>query len=224
MFQRTVRRPAEGVARSLFPSQMALPLALPADPRDDSFLVTPSNARAVHLLERWGAWQVRVAILTGPRRSGRSTLARLFAAKSGGAIIDDAHATSEEALFHAWNAAQSSGRPLLLVTDAPPPLWDVALPDLRSRLAASVHVEVGAPDDALVRSLLDYRLNRLGLDARPDLVDWLSSRIERSHLAVERTVDALDQACAERRKRLTIPLARATLIDAGLIAGKPEMP
>jgi chromosomal replication initiation ATPase DnaA len=87
-----------------------------------------------------------------------------------------------------------------------------------------VLVEIAAPDDALVRSLLDYRLNRLGLDARPDLVDWLATRIERSHLAVERTVDALDQACAERRKRLTIPLARATLIDAGLIAGKPEMP
>ncbi len=203
---------------------MALPLALPADPRDESFLVTPSNARAVHLLERWGSWQVRVAILTGPRRSGRSTLARLFAAKSGGTIVDDAHAVSQESLFHAWNDAQSTGRPLLLVTDAPPPVWEITLPDLRSRLAASVHAEIGAPDDALVRSLLDYRLNRLGLDARPDLVDWLATRIERSHLAVERTVDALDQECAERRKRLTIPLARSTLIDAGLIAGKPETP
>lgn len=203
-------------------SQMALPLAWPADPRDEAFLVTPSNARAAHLLEHWGAWPVRTALLTGPRRSGRSLLARIFAAKSGGAIIDDAERMPEAALFHAWNDAQAGRRPLLIVADAPPPGWVVELPDLRSRLAASPHAALAAPDDALVRALLDRLFARRGLDARPDLVDWIAARIERSHLAIERTVDALDQEVMERRKRLTIPLARTTLIEAGLIAGQPE--
>lgn len=35
-------------------SQIALPLEWPADPRDEEFLVTPSNARAAHLVEHWG--------------------------------------------------------------------------------------------------------------------------------------------------------------------------
>jgi len=204
-------------------SQMALPLAWPADPRDDAFIVTASNARAAHLLEHWGAWPVMAAVLTGPRKSGRSLLARIFAAKSGGTIIDDADRQSETMLFHAWNRAQEERRPLLLVADAVPPAWPVALPDLRSRLAASTHAAIDAPDDALVRALFAHLFERRGLDVRPDLLDWLAARVERSHVAIDRTVDALDQEVLERRKRLTIPLARTTLADAGIVTGRQSL-
>lgn len=71
-------------------SQLALPFDWPADPRDDEFLVSDSNARAVQQLEHWSTWPVMAVVLTGPRKSGRSLLARIFAAKSGGEIIDDA--------------------------------------------------------------------------------------------------------------------------------------
>lgn len=199
-------------------SQIALPLAWPADPSDDAFLVSPSNARAFHLLDHWGNWPVRAALLVGPRKSGRSLLARIFAAKSGGTIVDDAQGLPEAELFHAWNRAQEERRPLLMIADAAPPTWTVRLPDLRSRLAASNVAVIDAPDDALMRALLANLLHRRGLDARPDLIDWLARRIERSHLAVIRTVDVLDQMALERRKRLSIPFARDVLAAAGLVA------
>ena len=205
-------------------SQIALPLGWPAAPGDDAFIVTPSNARAAHLLEHHGAWPVRAAVLTGPRKSGRSLLARIFAGKSGGAIIDDAERAPEAQIFHAWNDAQASRRPLLIVADAIPPAWDVALPDLRSRLAASTHAAIDAPDDELMRLLFAELFHRRGLDARPDLIDWLASRIERSHVAILRAVDALDQEVMERRKRLTIPLARTTLADAGIVTVPQSLP
>ncbi|MCW6529669.1 MULTISPECIES: HdaA/DnaA family protein [Sphingomonas] len=198
-------------------NQIALPLEWPADPRDEEFLVTPSNARAAHTVEHWGAWPVMTALLTGPRKSGRSLLARIFASKSGGTIIDDAEKRPEAELFHAWNEAQAHRRPLLIVADAAPPEWRIRLPDLRSRLAASPIAAIGAPDDQLMRALLERQFMRRGLDARPDLIDWLVARIERSHIAVIRTVDALDQEVLERRKRLSIPLARTTLAGAALI-------
>lgn len=199
-------------------SQMALPLAWPADPRADSFIVSPSNAAAVHALEHWGAWPTRAAILTGPRKSGRSLLARIFAAKSGGTILDDADRLPEADVFHAWNRAQETRRPLLIVAEAEPPVWPVRLPDLRSRLAASAHAAIHAPDDALMRQLFARLFEHRALDARADLIDWLAARIERSHVAVMRAVDALDQEAMERRKRLSIPFARITLVDAGIIA------
>ncbi|MBN8839608.1 MAG: chromosomal replication initiator DnaA [Sphingomonadales bacterium] len=202
-------------------NQIALPLEWPADPRDEEFLVTPSNARAAHTLEHWGAWPVMTALLTGPRKSGRSLIARIFASKSGGTIIDDAEKRPETELFHAWNEAQAHRRPLLIVADAAPPEWRIRLPDLRSRLAASPIAEIGAPDDQLMRALLERQFIRRGLDARPDLIDWLVARIERSHIAVIRTVDALDQEVLERRKRLSIPLARTTLAAAALIPPLP---
>lgn len=205
-------------------SQIALPFAWPASPGDDEFLVTPSNARAAHALEHWGAWPVMTAILTGPRKSGRSLLARIFAGKSGGSTIDDAQGRDEEQLFHAWNRAQADRKPLVMVADVPPPAWSVRLPDLRSRLAISPIATIGAPDDALMHALLERLFARRGLDARPDLLDWLVTRIERNHVAVLRAVDLLDQEVLERRKRLSIPFARSVLTDAALIDAKPENP
>ncbi|WP_419808218.1 HdaA/DnaA family protein [Sphingomonas sp.] len=198
--------------------QIALPLGWPPRQNEDAFLVTPSNERAAYLLDHWGAWPVMTALLTGPRKSGRTLLARIFAIKSGGTVIDDADRVPEEELFHAWNAAQAARRPLLLVADAAPPVWEVALPDLRSRLAAGIVADIGAPDDRLVHALLEAQFARRGLDARADLVDWLVPRLERSHVAVMRAVDALDQEVLETRKRLSVPLARTTLAAAGLIA------
>ncbi|MDF2493360.1 DnaA/Hda family protein [Sphingomonas sp.] len=203
-------------------SQIALPLAWPADPRDEEFLVTESNARAVSALDHWAMWPVMASLLVGPRKSGRSLLARIFAAKSGGTIIDDAPLRDEDELFHAWNDAQALRRPLLLVSDAAPPAWEVALPDLRSRLAATPLAIIGPPDDALLRALLEREFTRRGIDARAEVLDWLVIRIERSHVAVMRTVDALDQEVMERRKRLSIPLARETLLAAALIPTTPE--
>jgi chromosomal replication initiation ATPase DnaA len=198
-------------------NQLALPLGWPADPKDDAFLVTPSNVRAAQTLEQWATWPVRAAVLTGPRKSGRSLLARIFAAKSGGVIIDDAENMAEAQIFHAWNQAQAEQRPLVIVADALPPAWAIRLPDLRSRIAASPHAAIGAPDDELIAALLEHLFHRRGLDARPDLIAWLSSRIERSHIVVERVVDALDQEVMETRKRLSIPLARTVLTSAGIV-------
>jgi chromosomal replication initiation ATPase DnaA len=204
-------------------SQIALPLGWPPRPSDDAFLVTPSNARAAHLLDHWGAWPVMTALLVGPRKSGRSLLARIFAAKSGGQVIDDAERAPEEHLFHAWNRAQAARRPLLLVADAPPPIWAVALPDLRSRLGAGVVATIEPPDDQLARALFAQLCERRGLDARPELVDWVTARLERSHLAVIRAVDELDAHALETRRRLSIPVARAVLAAAGLIDRTPRV-
>ena len=136
-------------------SQIALPLAWPADPRDDEFLIGPSNERAAQALDRWGAWPVMATLLVGPRKSGRTLLGRIFVAKSGGSMIDDAERQHESTIFHAWNQAQADRRPLLIIADAPPPEWSVALPDLRSRLAATPVARIGPPDDALIRAVLE---------------------------------------------------------------------
>ena len=162
------------------------------------------------------------ALLVGPRKSGRSLLARVFASRSGGTFIDDADRRPEKDLFHAWNAAQADRRPQLFVAENAPPEWRVTLPDLRSRLAASPVARIGRPDDMLMRSLLERQFQRRRLDARPDLIDWLLARLGRDFVAVERAVDVLDQDVLEYRKRLSIPRAPATLAAAGIIALPPS--
>ncbi|HYZ49220.1 MAG TPA: DnaA/Hda family protein [Sphingomonas sp.] len=191
-------------------SQMALPLGWPADERQEDFIVGESNAKAVRHLEHWGTWPVMATILTGPRKSGRSLLGRLFAKKTSGRLIDDAERRPEEELFHAWNAAQESHRPLLIVADEAPPAWKIRLPDLRTRLAATPVVPIADPDDALAAALIEKLLLQRNLQVPPGLIPWLVPRIERTHLAIVQAVDALDEAALARHVRLSVKLARDT--------------
>jgi len=156
-------------------------------------------------------------ILTGPRKSGRSLLGRIFAAKSGGELIDNAEDADEEAIFHAWNRAQERRHPLILVANAPPPTWAVRLPDLRSRLAATPVVRIEEPDDILVAQLIEKLCHARGLAAPPELVRYLVPRIERSYFGVHRAIDALDELAYAQRQRLTVPLARRALAAMGVI-------
>lgn len=197
--------------------QIALPFDWPVADREEDFLVSEANRAVFDHLRRWSLWPVMATLLTGPRKSGRSLLGRIFVRKTGGRLFDDAEDHDEEALFHAWNAAQESRRPLLIVAAAPPPAWAIRLPDLRSRLAATPHVAFDPPDDALLAALVVKLLADRGVAAPPELGEYLVPRIERSYVTVHRVVDALDRAMFVHHRRITVPMARRALAESGII-------
>lgn len=198
-------------------NQIALPLNWPVADRDEDFLVSDANRAAFEHLTRWSMWPVAATLLTGPRKSGRSLLGHIFVRRTGGRLFDNAESHDEEALFHAWNEAQEVRRPLLIVADAPPPAWEVALPDLRSRMAATPHIEIAEPDDALLGNLIAKLLEDRGIVIPPELSEYLVPRIERSYVAVQQIVDILDRAVLSHHRRMSIPVARGALIEAGMI-------
>lgn len=199
-------------------TQITLPLDWPAANKPEDFIVSPANALAVRHLDHLSLWPVRATLLTGPRKSGRTMLGRIFAQRYGGRLIDDADRVDEEELFHAWNRAQNEGHPLLIVADVPPPGWQVALPDLRSRLAATPQVAIGDPDDALAAALIERMLGVRGIVLGRDAIDWLLARIERSYVSILRVVDLIDAAAWQGRRRITLPVVREVLREAGLIS------
>ncbi|HEY0626344.1 MAG TPA: chromosomal replication initiator DnaA [Allosphingosinicella sp.] len=197
--------------------QIALPLNWPVAEGDEDFLISDANRLAFEHLKRWSVWPLAATLLTGPRKSGRSLLGRIFVRKTGGRLFDDAESHEEEALFHAWNEAQEKRRPLLIVANAPPPQWEVSLPDLRSRLAATPHMQIGEPDDALLGNLIVKLLGDRGIAAPPEVAEFILPRIERSYVAVQQTVDVLDRALLSHHRRMTVPMARNALTEASLI-------
>ncbi len=200
-------------------SQIALPFDWPAPEDSDAFIVTAANRAAVDGVDRPGSWPVRAAILTGPRKSGRSLLGRIFAAKTGGTLIDDAELHREVDIFHRWNEAQEARRPLLIVALSPPPLWKVKLPDLASRLTATPIFTLGAPDDVLTAMLLEKLLGQRGVQTPPNVVKYINARIERSYIALMRVVDALDSAALSQHRAVTIKLARVVLQELHMMDG-----
>jgi hypothetical protein len=198
-------------------NQIALPFAWPVGDKEEDFLLSDANRLVFDHLSRWSLWPVMATLITGPRKSGRSLLGRIFVRKTGGRLFDDAEEHDEEALFHAWNDAQGRRKPLLIVADLPPPAWKIALPDLRSRMAATPHVEIGEPDDALLGQLILKLLGDRGIAAPPELAEYLVPRIERSYVAALMIVDILDRVMLSHHRRMTVPLARKALDEAGLI-------
>ena len=184
---------------------------------DGPLIVGTSNADAVRYLRHVATWPVRTAVLTGPRGSGRSLMGRLFARETGGRVIDGQDSVSEEEIFHAWNAAQTSGVPLLIVADAPPAEWNIALPDLRSRLAAVPVLTIAEPDDCLARDLIDALFAQRGIVLAPGVASYIVPRMERSYAMIHRVVAALDAASLEKGGGIGIRLTRETLLSQGLI-------
>ena len=201
-------------------AQIALPLDWPVADRDEDFLISDANRAAFDHLKRWSLWPVMATLITGPRKSGRSLLGRIFVRKTGGRLFDAAERHDEEALFHAWNEAQSSRRPLLMIADAPPPAWQVTLPDLRSRLAATPQIELLKPDDRLIGDLIVKLLGDRGIAVPPELPEFLVPRIERSYVAVLQVVESLDRAVLSHHRRITVALAKRALQESGMLRRK----
>ena len=197
--------------------QIALPLDWPQNQGESRLIVTDANREAFEHFRKWSLWPVKATLLAGPRRSGRSLLARNFVDRVGGRVIDRADKVDEEELFHAWNAAQESGRPVVLVVDSAPPEWEISLPDLRTRIAVTPVVRINEPDDQLFQALVQLHFADRGLHIPTDALRFMSERLHRDYWTVERAVEAVDRYAIAERARLSLPTIRKALIDAGMI-------
>jgi len=179
------------------PVQIVLPLASGA--REQAIIVGSANEDVLRACRDAASWPFGTAILSGPPRSGKSLIARWFAQSGLGTAIDDAESKDEDELFHAWNRAQESGEPLLLVGGPVPSDWKIALPDLGSRLGAALNLVIGAPDDAMLAALIESHAAARGLALEEGATTYLVPRVERSFAAVESLVAAIDRLSMERK-------------------------
>lgn len=197
--------------------QIALPLDWPQAQDESRFILSEANRAAFDHFRHWSLWPVKATLLTGPRRSGRSLLARAFVARVNGRLLEQADSRDEEELFHAWNAAQDSGHPIVMIVDKVPPEWEVTLPDLRTRLAVTPVARIEQPDDALFKSIIRLLFADRGMHIADDALKYIGDRVERSYWMAERVVEAIDRFAIAERARLTLPTIRRALADGGII-------
>jgi len=200
-------------------AQIALPLTQRRAEDLARIVVGNANRAAIDALSDPSAWPYGTAILAGPPRSGKSILAR-WAEAQGVEVIDDADSEPETELFHRWNRAQESGRPLLFVTNRDP--WEIALPDLRSRLGAALHLTIGVPDDAMLEALIEAHAEGLGLAVGEGAPTYLVPRLERSFAGVEAVVATIDRLSLERKAPPTLSVWRDA-IEAVQGAEQPRL-
>jgi chromosomal replication initiation ATPase DnaA len=234
-------RPAAG--------QLPLPLPLAASAERADFVADASNAEALAWLDRSADWPLHRLALHGAGGVGKSHLLRAAAAEHGwrllhgpaltealalapapGTALDEADAAPEAALFHLINRSAEAGAPLLLAAREPPARWPTRLPDLASRLRATLAVGIAAPSDALLAALLAKHLADRQLRVAPEVQAWLLARLPREAAAVAGAVAALDEAALAAGAAITKPFARGVLAgmwgedDASVAEGSDASP
>jgi hypothetical protein len=205
-------------------SQIALPLSDVQASGCPRIVIGSANARVIEGLRAADTWPFRTAVLFGPARSGKSLLARWFADEGLGEAVDDADTLPEADLFHRWNRAQESGRPLLIVCNRAEGGWPIALPDLASRMGAALHLSVGTPDDALLGDLAALHAEMRGLSLDPAAISYLVPRCERSHVGIEHLVATIDRLSLERKQPPTLGLMRDALEEISGAGGPGRQP
>ena len=98
----------------------------------------------------------------------------------------------------------------------PPMQWKTDVPDLRSRLNALTVAQLGAPDDALLRQVLEKFFRERNIRPGEDVYAYLLRRIERSIPAAREVVRRLDEAADEQQRGISRVLAREVLDDGTL--------
>jgi len=175
-------------------------IALPLSPvsAGERIVVGAANEAVVAALGAAQGWPFLTCVVMGPQRSGKSLFARWFA-EHGGQAVDDADRVDETVLFHRWNRAQEERTPLLLTASLREGGWQIALPDLRSRLGAALWLEIGVPDDAMMEDLIAAHCEARSLAVGAEGWRYLASRAERSHMGAENLVATIDRLSLERK-------------------------
>jgi chromosomal replication initiation ATPase DnaA len=217
------------------PAPAQLPLELPLAPRfgREDFLAAPSNSAALAMVETWPDWPDRILTLIGPAGSGKSHLLAIFAERAGALKADAADLPTlstlaaaapraiaidaldrlrdETALFHLLNFAVEHRVFVLMTARRQAIAEDVRLPDLLSRLRRAPVVEIGAPDDDLMRAVLEKLFRDRQLLVEAPALGYVALRLERSLDAARAFVAALDREALARQRPVTRALAAQVL-------------
>lgn len=207
------------------------------DPGQRPLIETTPYRSALAALRKWKSWPEKQLALSGDQFSGRTRLARLWAADAGAALvtgealasagmdeisrlsvsalaIDDADRTKDgRAILAALNLCRDRGAPVLVTGRGEAGDWFETPPDLRSRLRAMPAARIGEPDDETLALRLREECARRHLILSDESVDYLAPRMERSWAAVGLVADQIERTPGRAETKAS---ARAVLAALGM--------
>lgn len=197
----------------------------------EDFFVSPANALAVAMISAT-SWPGKKLVLSGPAGAGKTHLAHVWAAETGGRIIqatalrhEDVPALArapvavedvpliagdmdqQETLFHLHNLALAEGQTLLMTGRLAPKFWQLPLADLQSRVEGAHHVALDPPDDALLGAVLAKLFVDRQLNPGPEVIAYLVKHMDRRFETAAEVVAQLDRLALSEKRDITRALA-----------------
>ena len=197
--------------------QLLLELAPPLPPTLENFS-QGKNGAAVKALRDALAGGEGFVFLWGPGGSGKTHLLRAFAAAAAAArreavAADDVARLGEAeqlALFDQCNRLRASKGALVASAEGPPA--DLPLrPDLRSRLASGIVLQLHPLSDAEKAAALAAHAAERGMALDAELIAYLLRHFDRDMGTQIAMLDALDRYSLQRQRPITLPLLKEAL-------------
>jgi len=113
--------------------------------------------------------------------------------------------SDETALFHFHNRARAANTMVIYAAQLPPNELPLVIPDLGSRLAQCVRLQLTGLDDDGRRQVLQQRAARRGLELDDAVLDFLFKRVGRDLATLTGLLDRLDKASLAAQRRITVP-------------------
>jgi chromosomal replication initiation ATPase DnaA len=226
------------------PRQLVLDLALRPALGAEDFMISPTNATAVEIIDRWPEWPHWAVVVVGPAQSGKSHLANVWRFRSAAHAVSardldpslaeafknaralvvenlEGGVNDEQMLFHLLNIAREHKLSILFTSRTAPGDLEIAFPDLRSRLRALPVVAIAPPDEMLLRAVLLKHFTDRQLTIDPPIISYLATHMERSFEAAQTLVEAIDRRSLATKRRVTRALASAVISDLSIAATAP---
>ncbi len=216
--------------------QLIFDLPLPQSFDEADFFITSRNERALGLVMAWPEWHAPAAVVFGPPQSGKTYLANIWRSRAAAEflhasglaahawtapyaplVVEDINSSAfcETALFHHLNLAREHGSSILLTAQAAPGQWQIALPDLRSRIRSYPAAEIEPPDQEHLAALLLKHFSDRQIEIAPDVIAYLVARIERSMAAAQAVAAHLDRLALAEHRKVTRAFAARALKEMG---------
>jgi len=170
----------------------------------ESLSLSACNEDAVKTVLAWPKWPSPILLLIGPKGSGKTHIGQAWSQKTNQTFIDDASSVDEQQLFSVLNLALNGDIDgLLLAADKPAAEWNIALPDLKSRLLNVPVAHLRDHDDEILEPILRKLFEDRGRAVTSGLVKYLLKQCDRSVPALKEIALNLDLAAQSQKTDLT---------------------
>lgn len=131
-------------------------------------------------------------------------------------VVDDIDAVAgrvewERGLFHLYNRIHDQDGRLIAAGSHSPASIGIMLPDLRTRLAAGLVLQLRMLDDHGKAEALRLQARQRGIDLPEEVAGYLLHHCPRDMTGLFASLDLLDQASLAAQRKLTIPFVKQVL-------------
>lgn len=220
--------------------QLTLELGHVAAQGEADFLVGDGNRLAHGRIMAFPHWPDPITLLTGPAKSGKSHLARIFGGRSqalfagaddledlaahGGTaplVVEDVDRLgySEAGLFHLLNQSMREQRPLLLTAREDVAAWPLATDDVRSRIRRATAFTLELTDDIQLSQMFVKLFGDRQVKVDPKTISYLVARMERSTEEAVVLADLMDRLALAKGTAITRSIAADALVRRRVARG-----